>query len=82
MNENGQEQNLQEVIDTIKYHPKHKPYWKRIHHTWWFWVGVIMMFTAILYYVVSVDFAFAPRKQTKQQTERTTTPQISDLTTF
>jgi len=74
MKENGQEQNLQEVIDHVTYHPEHKPAWKTIHHKWWFWVGVLMMFTAIMYYVVSVDFAFAPRKQMKGQTEKTTTP--------
>jgi len=73
MNENGQEQNLQEVIDHIKYHPKHKPYWKQVHHTWWFWIGVILIFVAITYYAVSVDFAFAPHKQSKES-ERTTTP--------
>ncbi len=72
MNEN--KQNLQDEIDHDRSLNKHKFHLKHIHHKWWFWVGVILIFVAIMYYVVSVDFAFAPRKQTKQQTERTTTP--------
>ena len=39
MNENGHKQNLQEEIDHINFHRDHKFHWKRIHHTWSFWVG-------------------------------------------
>ena len=74
MSENGHKQNLQEVIDHSRFHHEHKFHWKRIPHTWGFWVGVILIFVAIMYYVVSVDFAFAPRKQLMQQSEKTTTP--------
>jgi uncharacterized BrkB/YihY/UPF0761 family membrane protein len=73
MNENGQEQNLQDEINHSRNHHEHKFHLKHIHHKWWFWIGVILIFVAIMYYVVSVDFAFAPRKQLKQS-ERTTTP--------
>jgi len=74
MNENGHKQNLQEVIDISRNHQKHRFHLKRIHHKWWFWVGMILIFSAIMYYVASVDFAFAPRKQLKEQTETNTTP--------
>ncbi len=71
MNEN--KQNIQDEINQIRFHHEHKFHLKQIHHTWGFWVGVILIFVAITYYIVSVDFAFAPRKQSKE-TERTTTP--------
>ena len=40
----------------------HRPYWKRIHHTWYFWVFMFLTFASIMYYIISVDFAFAPHK--------------------
>jgi hypothetical protein len=73
MNENGHKQNLRKEMEHGKFHHEHKFHWKRIHHTWGFWVGMALIFVAIMYYIVSVDFAFAPRKQLKQS-ERTTTP--------
>jgi len=42
------------------------PYWKRMHHTWGFWIFLFLMFVGIIYYIMSVDFAFAPHKQLKQ----------------
>jgi len=74
MNKNGNKQNLQDMIDQSRNQHKHKFHLKQIHHTWWFWIGMILIFAAIMYYIVSVDFAFAPRKQSKQQTETNTTP--------
>jgi len=41
-------------------HNQHRPYWKRIHHSWIFWVFLFLMFAGIIYYIMSVDFAFAP----------------------
>jgi len=41
----------------------HRPYWNDLHHSWLFWVFVVLMFAGIIYYIMSVDFAFAPRKQ-------------------
>jgi len=73
MNENIHKQNLQEMINHSRNDHEHKFHLKHIHYKWWFWVGVILIFVSIMYYVVSVDFVFAPRKQL-QQSERTTTP--------
>ena len=39
------------------------PYWKRAHHSWIFWVGVVLTFAAILIYVMSFDLAWRPRVQ-------------------
>ena len=35
----------------------HRPYWKRAHHDWRFWLGLFLMMLAILYYIMSDDFA-------------------------
>jgi hypothetical protein len=40
----------------------HRPFWTGIHHSWIFWVFVALMFAGITYYVVTVDFAFAPHR--------------------
>ena len=37
-----------------------RPRLKRIHHTWAFWIFLFLMFVGIIYYIMSVDFAFAP----------------------
>ena len=34
--------------------------WKRVHHSWIFWIFLFLMFVGIIYYIMSVDFAFAP----------------------
>jgi len=40
------------------------PYWKRAHHDWRFWVGLVLMLAAITIYVLSEDLAFLPRGRT------------------
>jgi hypothetical protein len=41
------------------HHGEHRPA-KRIHHQWWFWVGVILMLAAMGMYVASLDEALQP----------------------
>ena len=36
------------------------PYWKRAHHDWRVWVGLVFMFAAISIYVLSDNLAFLP----------------------
>ncbi len=55
-------------------HNHHRPYWKGIHRSWLFWVFLFLMFVGIIYYIMSVDFAFAPHKQMKQPSENNRTP--------
>ena len=71
IDENESNHDLQEELGPIRTHYNHKPYWKRIHHTWSFWIFLVLMVVAILYYIMSVDFAFAPRKEMKQSTTGT-----------
>jgi hypothetical protein len=40
--------------------------WKRAHHSWIFWVGVVLTFAAILIYVLSFDLAWRPHLRTVQ----------------
>ncbi len=37
-----------------------RPYWKRAHHDWRFWVGLFFMSLAITIYVLSDNLAFLP----------------------
>lgn len=37
-----------------------RPYWKRAHHDWRFWVGMFFMFAAIAIYVMSDDLSLLP----------------------
>ena len=39
-------------------HPDHRPYWKRAHHDWRFWVALLFMLAAITIYVLSDNLAF------------------------
>jgi len=70
MNENEHNNHQQEELNHANGFHDHKPYWKQIHHTWGFWIFLFLMLAAIIYYVMSVDFAFAPHKQLKQPSEK------------
>lgn len=45
-------------MDEIK--PGRKPYWKRLHHSWIFWVFLLLMFVGIMYYIITVNFLLVP----------------------
>ena len=45
----------------------HGPYWKRMHHDWRFWVGVVFIMVALTIYTVTVDFTIQPA--TTQETK-------------
>jgi hypothetical protein len=38
-------------------HSGHRPYWKRAHRSWPFWIAVVLMLAAMLIYVMSDDLA-------------------------
>jgi len=44
-------------------HRAQVPYWKRVHHEWWFWIGLVLMLAAITIYVLSDDLSFLPHLQ-------------------
>lgn len=71
ININGKNQPLQNWQDHFTGHHLNKNSWRKIHHSWVFWVFFILTLSAIAYYVMSVDFAFAPRKQSKPPIQTT-----------
>jgi hypothetical protein len=38
-----------------------RPYWKRAHHDWFFWVGMVFKLAAIAIYVICDDLSLLPR---------------------
>jgi len=36
------------------------PYWRRMHHDWRVWVGLVLMLAAITIYILSEDLAWLP----------------------
>jgi hypothetical protein len=36
------------------------PYWRRMHHDWRVWVGLVLMLAAITIYILSEDLTFLP----------------------
>jgi len=41
--------------------PGRPPYWKRAHRDWVFWLGMVLMLSAIAIYVMSDDLSMLPR---------------------
>jgi hypothetical protein len=39
---------------------EHRPYWKRAHHDWRFWVALVLMLAAMLIYVMTDDLSIVP----------------------
>ena len=37
-------------------------YWRRMHHDWRMWVGLVLMLAAITIYVLSEDLAWLPHR--------------------
>jgi hypothetical protein len=49
----------------VNVHHDQPPYWKRMHHDWRFWVGLVFMCAAITIYVASdnLSLTFGGRAQ-------------------
>jgi hypothetical protein len=44
----------------------YRPYWKRAHHDWRFVAGMVLVFAAIAFYVMSDNLSLVPRGQPHQ----------------
>ena len=53
MNENEHIESLQDPSDTEIVPRDHRPYWRRAHHSWGFWVGLVLAMAAIIIYFAS-----------------------------
>jgi flagellar biosynthesis/type III secretory pathway M-ring protein FliF/YscJ len=63
MSDNKHDQHPPEGQDFIR-EPKEKiPRWRRLHHSWIFWIFLFLMVVAMLYYIMSVDFILALQRQ-------------------
>jgi hypothetical protein len=52
--------------DSDGVHHDHRPYWKRVHRDWRFWIALFAMLAAMIIYVTSDDLALQPRSQPRQ----------------
>jgi hypothetical protein len=52
----------------------HRPYWKRMHRSWFFWVAAVAMLAAMVIYVTSINLAFRPRGQSQSPLPAGNTP--------
>jgi hypothetical protein len=46
-------------------HPGERPYWRRAHRDWKFWIALSLMLAAIVIYVMSDDLMFRPHRQSQ-----------------
>jgi hypothetical protein len=44
-----------------------RPYWRRAHHDWKFWVAVFFIFAALAVYIMTVDLSQLPRISSRPQ---------------
>ena len=58
--------------DSIKDLHERRFHWKRIHHSWIFWIFLFLMLVGIIFYVMTVDFSFVPHRQLKEQEKNMT----------
>jgi len=74
MNDNNQSSSNHDLQDHIEPEHNNSPRWKRVHHTWWFWIFLVLMLGGIFYYILTVDFAFAPHRQMEHNSGNNRTP--------
>jgi hypothetical protein len=59
MNEIKHEHGHNRATDRHGDHPR-RPYWRRAHHDWKFWVALLLMLVAILAFVISNNLSRRP----------------------
>jgi hypothetical protein len=66
MQESKHNHRQQVAADAEHVHRDPGPYWKRAHHDWRFWIGMLLMMTAITVYLVSDDLSLVPGSHPQQ----------------
>jgi hypothetical protein len=46
--------------------PAHRPYWKRMHHSPFFWIAAFCILLAMAIYVMTGNLAFRPSRATQK----------------
>lgn len=44
-------------------HPPHGPYWKRMHHSLFFWIAFVFLLAAMMVYVMTNNLSTVPGKK-------------------
>ncbi len=52
--------------DILHHQHPHRPYWKRAHRDWKFWIVMLFMLALMIFYVMSDNFALRGRGQAPQ----------------
>jgi hypothetical protein len=60
MHEPDHTTHLTDNPDHEKNHHPPKPYWRRAHTDWKFWIAVFFVFTALGIYILSYDLVLVP----------------------
>jgi hypothetical protein len=47
-------------------HPPHGPYWKRMHHSLFFWIAVVFILAAMTVYVMTDNLALRPGRKARE----------------
>ena len=66
MNDGKRIHSLNGESDSDSVHKMQRPYWKRAHQDWRFWIALLLMIVAMIIYVVSEDFAWLARSRLQQ----------------
>jgi hypothetical protein len=53
-------ENARQADEQAAQHGVSPAYWRRMHHDWRMWVGLVLMLAAITIYVLSEDLAWLP----------------------
>jgi len=61
LNESEHDHHRHECLKRAVVHSSQRPYWKRAHKDWRFCISAVLMFAAIVTYVMSDDLARRPR---------------------
>jgi hypothetical protein len=61
MNDIKQSNHLHRGQDSDSVQKSERPYWKRAHADWRFWVAIFLMIAAMIVYIVTEDFSMWPR---------------------
>lgn len=46
-------------------HPPHGPYWKRMHHSLFFWIAFVFLVAAMAVYVMTNNLSTVPGKKAR-----------------
>jgi hypothetical protein len=61
MNDTQREHQIHRELDSNAAQKERRPYWKRAHQDWRFWLALILMIVAMGIYVMTEDLSIRPQ---------------------